>query len=103
MNYWTSWSNLLVTAFVVCSRILESDAFAARFQPGDEVILTRDEKLEFRGSFFRQGKTGERFVVLAIQPDLKKVFVSTRGKAGEQIAASTTEDALAIGLRDPAE
>lgn len=88
-------SRRVIVATVVCSLFLIIGP-ASAFQAGDEVKLTRDEVLRFRDEEFRQGKTDEKFTVLAHRPEIKKVFLSTSGKSGEQIAVSVSEDAVAL-------
>ena len=75
--------------------VLAFPAFAAQFQQGDEIKLTRDEPLYFRDQIFRQAKSGETFSVLAHRADAKKVFVRGTDKGGKQIALSISETAVA--------
>src|SRR5260221_11226301 len=50
-------------ALIVLATLLAIPAFAAQFQQGDEIKLTRDEPLDFRYQVSRQAKSGDTFSV----------------------------------------
>jgi hypothetical protein len=92
-------SRLLLLAFSMVTTVFAS---AASFHEGDEIKLTRDESLYFRGQIFRQGMSGETFSVLSHHPEIRKVFVNANDK-GKQIAVSISEDAVTLVLKDTME
>ncbi|EDY21184.1 hypothetical protein CfE428DRAFT_1477 [Chthoniobacter flavus Ellin428] len=77
--------------FGVC---VASFSAVAQFSKGDQIELTQDAPLLFKQATLRVGKKGERFTVLLDRPAEHRVYVSSRGANGQEIALSIAEDAV---------
>lgn len=98
----SSLRSVLAVAFV--SLVLRSsDTFAADFQKGDRVTITRSEKLFFLDREFRTAAAGEVFTVAGYRPELKKVFLLSKDEKGREIAVSVIETAVASAPIKPAQ
>jgi hypothetical protein len=85
---------VLFWVLVAMANASRSDASAADFQQGDEVRLTKDAQLSFKSQPYREGKAGEIFPVLQMQPASQKVFLLATGPDRNAIAVSVDENAL---------
>ncbi len=75
--------------------LLASSAGAQEIALGSVVCLTRDTPLFFNGNtVVRQGRRGERFVLIALKPNEKRAYVSGRNLLGQAIALNLEDDAI---------
>jgi hypothetical protein len=68
----------------------------------ERVTLTADCPLYVEDEFYRDGAAGEEFEVWMRRPDLKKVFVLSRGWEGKQVVLNVAEEFIAPANHAPA-
>jgi len=69
-------------------------AWAGEFSKGDQIRLAEDTPLFFKDTLVRTGKRGERFTVIVSDAKWRRVYVSSRNTAGQEIALSISVDAV---------
>ena len=85
----------------IVALLVSADAIAAGFAEGDQIKVKRATPMLFRAEKFRDANEGETFNVLAYRPELKKVFVLSKGKDGKDVALSIDETAVQLVPADP--